>query len=439
MSAENTSNQHNKHKNTHSLRLSKSFCSFLKETPQEAEIISHQLMLRASLINMMSKGVYAWLPMAVQVLNNLKKIINHHMQRIGFEEIIMPVLQPAALWKKSGRYDAYGAEMLRMTDRHDVEFVYGPTAEECVTEIFDRARLSYNRLPVKLYNIQWKFRDEMRPRYGVMRSREFLMKDGYTFDIDEESALNTYKTVFDAYMNIFTDMGLKVQPAVADTGVIGGNLSHDFHVLSNTGENVLFYDAKWKDITKATWSDIQKLYSVSKENHTQTDRQDLIEQRSIEVGHNFLLGTKYSASMDVKVQTANGLIHPIMGCYGIGVSRLIGAVIEANHDEKGIVWPKNIAPYDVHLVCVNMKDEGCVDMCDKLYQQLSETYDVIYDDTISTAGEKFSNADLLGIPLQIIVGPKDLLEGQVTIKTRSTGEKKLIAVTDIMHVLSECI
>lgn len=386
---------------------------------------------------MMSKGIYAWLPLGLKVMRKIEEIIHQEMQNIGFQSLLIPTLQPSSLWKKSGRYESYGPEMLRVQDRHEQEFVYGPTAEECATEIFSRGNLSYHQLPQRLYNIQWKFRDEMRPRFGVLRGREFLMKDGYTFDIDHDSAIQTYKDVFAAYMKIFTRMDLHPIPASADTGVMGGSMSHDFHVRTEIGEDTLVYDQQWENIKHPTWKDVETYYASSQDNQPH-QQEVLCSNKSIEIGHIFLLGTKYTDSMDVKMQDHNGeKFSPIMGCYGIGVSRLMSVLIEKHHDEFGIKWPVAVAPYQILLVNLRTDNDECVTYCNKIYHTLTEnknlSNEVLYDDREGISmGEKFNTADLIGIPYQILVGPKDMEQGVVTIKNRHTGEKKVVSRDSII-------
>lgn len=404
------------------MKQSSIFWNPLKES--KAQIHSHALMLRANLITNLASGLYAWQPMGLRVLRKVEDIIRKHMKVCCAQELLIPVMQPAELWKKSGRYDAYGKEMLRMKDRHDKELIYGPTAEECVSYIFDHAKVSYKDMPVSLYNIQWKFRDEIRPRFGVMRSREFLMKDAYSFDLTHNHALETYENMFNAYVDIFSEIfdgtKVKVQPVIAEGGAVGGTLTHEFNIIAKTGENKLFLDKKWKDIDKPTLLDANQLYARSGETHNDQTR-ELDQQTGIEVGHIFLLGTKYSESMNIKIQTPQGFIYPFMGCYGIGVTRLVAAIIEASSDEKGIIWPKAVAPFDIHLINVNPNCEKCIAMCDEIYNQhhMQNPESILYDDTKNSAGVKLNNADLLGIPTQIIVGTKEVENGAATIKYRA--------------------
>lgn len=402
----------------HIQRLSRSLWTPLHQA--KADNLSHNLMLRADLIANVAKGLYAWKPMGNRVLNKVAAIIKKHMVGAGFEEVLLPVLQPVDLWKRSGRYDAYGKEMLRIKDRYDHELVYGPTAEECMSQLFETSQLPYVRMPAKLYNVQWKFRDEIRPRFGVMRSREFLMKDAYSFATDNAQTLRIYEEIFDAYVAIFQELGMHVQPVVADGGVIGDGLTHEFHVLSNSGENTVFYDPKWKEIDKPRLEHMEGLYSRSDEMHN-SDASDLISSKAIEVGHMFVLGERYSKAMNIQVQTPNGLIYPHMACYGVGVTRLVAAIIETNHDDKGIVWPKAATPYDVHIINLHPSCEKCSARCNEVAEAVAA--DVLIDDLATSPGQKFANADLLGIPIQIIIGSKDVERGVVTVKKRADGEK----------------
>src|SRR3954467_10677335 len=366
------------------MRLSSHFLPVMKESPADAQIVSHKLMLRAGLIRQTAAGIYAWLPLGYRVLRKIEQIVREEQDRAGAIELLMPTLQSADLWRQSGRYDAYGPEMLRITDRHDREMLYGPTNEEMITAIFRDAARSYRDLPRTLYHIQWKFRDEVRPRFGVMRGREFLMKDAYSFDLDEAGARHSYEAMFVAYLRTFARLGLQAVPVRAPTGPIGGDLSHEFHILADTGESALFYDAAIYEVTRAqllaahasTIARLTGLYAMEKEEHAKVaqcpvppDR--LRSRRGIEVGHIFAFGTKYSASMGLSIQTSDGgQIHPQMGSYGIGVSRLVGGIIEASHDAAGIVWPESVAPYRVGLINMRVDHEGCAAAGDALYGQL---------------------------------------------------------------------
>ncbi len=439
------------------MRLSRGFVPTLKETPKEAEIVSHQLMLRAGMIQQTGAGIYAWLPLGLRVLKKIEAIVRQEQDRAGAQEILMPTVQSAELWRESGRYDAYGKEMLRIKDRHEREMLYGPTAEEVVTHIVRTHIRSYKDLPKNLYNIQWKFRDEIRPRFGVMRGREFLMKDAYSFDLTEDGARIAYKKMFLAYMRTFRRMGLKAIPMRAATGPIGGNLSHEFIILAETGESQVFADKRWMetdtagegidyDDTPALDGYFQKfsgLYAATDEIHDPAAcplaPADLVTARGIEVGHIFYFGTKYSAPMNAMVQTAEGTLVPAeMGSYGIGVSRLVGAIVEAGHDAAGIVWPESVAPYDIGLLNLNTDDEGCTSFCEGLYRDLSARgKEVLYDDRADVRpGAKFADMDLIGLPWQMVAGPKGLARGVVELKNRKTGEKQEIPTGDVLARLA---
>jgi prolyl-tRNA synthetase len=420
------------------MRLSRYFLPVTKETPADAQIVSHKLMLRAGLVRQTAAGLYAWLPLGFRVLKKIEQIVREEQNRAGAIELLMPTIQSADLWRQSGRYDAYGPEMLRFTDRHEREMLYGPTNEEMITAIFKDAARSYRDLPRTLYHIQWKFRDEIRPRFGVMRGREFLMKDAYSFDLDEEGLRQSYEAMFVAYLRTFARIGLKAVPVRAPTGPIGGDLSHEFHVLAETGESQLFYDAALDDISrqellsadKFTIARLTDLYAMEAEEHEKVVRcpvpsDQLRTRRGIEVGHIFAFGTKYSASMGLSVQTRDGeTVHPQMGSYGIGVSRLMGAIIEASHDENGIVWPESVAPFRAGLINMRVDDEGCTSAADELYRRLEEAgIETLYDDRDERGGAKFATMDVVGLPWQLIVGPKGLEKGVVELKDRRTGER----------------
>lgn len=429
------------------MRMSNAFIPILKETPSEAEIPSHQLMLRAGMMKQTSAGIYAWLPLGQRVLQKISQVVREEQDKAGAQELLMPTIQSADLWKESGRYDAYGAEMLRITDRHDREMLYGPTNEEMITDIFKTHIQSYKSLPQLLYHIQWKFRDEIRPRFGVMRGREFLMKDTYSFDIDYDGARKSYLKMFLSYLRTFARMGLKAIPMQADTGPIGGDLSHEFIVLADTGESEVFCDPKWLDYDPLSQKveygdDIEPLYTELTEMYAATDEKhdassapdDLVNKRGIEVGHIFYFGDKYSKSMDVKVAGPDGqLVYPEMGSYGIGVSRLVGAIIEASHDENGIIWPEAVAPYKIGLLNLNVKDETSTALCERLYAELTARgEEVLFDDRDERAGGKFATMDLIGLPYQYIVGPKGAAKGIVEVKNRKTGERSEISVDDLL-------
>lgn len=428
------------------MQLSRYFLPVLRDTPKEAEIVSHQLMLRAAMIKQSAAGIYSWLPLGLRVLKKIEAIVREEQNRAGAVEILMPTIQSADLWRESGRYEAYGKEMLRIVDRHERDMLFGPTAEEVVTAIFRDSVKSYKDLPTNLYNIQWKFRDEIRPRFGVMRGREFLMKDAYSFDLTKEDARATYQRMFAAYLRTFARMGLKSVPMKADTGPIGGDLSHEFIILAETGESEVFLDKGLLDeqVPPADTDfrgDLSGVvdawtgrYAATDEIHdaarfeAEVPPERRVTARGIEVGHIFYFGTKYSAAMGAKVQGPDGqLVTPEMGSYGVGVSRLAGAIIEASHDENGIVWPVPVAPFEVGLINLRSGDSATDAACAKLYETLTAAgVDVLYDDTDERAGGKFSTMDLIGLPFQLIVGPKGVKAGEVEIKARAGGERETL-------------
>ena len=433
------------------MRLSNYFLPTLKESPKEAEILSHTLMLRAGLIKQTSSGIYAWLPLGYKVLKKIIDIVREEQDATGAQEMLMPTIQSADLWKKSGRYDAYGKEMLRITDRHDREMLFGPTNEEMITDIFQSNIQSYKDLPCNLYHIQWKFRDEIRPRFGVMRGREFLMKDAYSFDLSEEDARYSYQKYFLSYLRTFERLGVKAIPMRADTGPIGGDLSHEFIILADTGESGVFVDKQWmeKDFTgegieysnreqlNHYFDKVTSIYAATDEKHDVDNSplpvDEMIEARGIEVGHIFYFGTKYSEAFDAKVSDKEGNLTTLeMGSYGIGVSRVMAAIIEASHDENGIIWPQSITPFDVGIIHLKSGDSACDDFCEEIYNGLNESgYDVLFDDRDMRAGNKFADMDLIGLPWQIIVGPRGVAENKVEIKNRKTGEKQEVSVDEI--------
>ena len=434
------------------MRLSRYFLPVLKEDPSEAQIVSHKLMLRAGMIRQQAAGIYVWLPLGLKVLRNIEKIVREEQDRAGAIEVLMPVIQSADLWRESGRYDAYGPEMLRFKDRHDREILFGPTNEEMITAVFRDNAKSYRDLPKTLYHIQWKFRDETRPRFGVMRGREFLMKDAYSFDLDAESAKRSYDAMFVAYLRTFARLGMVAVPVRAPTGPIGGNLSHEFHILADTGESELFYDAAVEDITLAELAEatpgseivdrLQSIYAMESEEHEKvTDcpvpADKLRQRRGIEVGHIFYFGTKYTESMGCQLQGPDGKpMYPEMGSYGIGVSRIVAGIIEASHDENGIVWPEEVAPYKVGLINMRVDHEGCTTAADELYAKLSEAgIEVLYDDRDERGGAKFATMDLIGIPTQVIVGPKGIEKGVVEVKDRKSGNREEMTVEALLTKL----
>lgn len=418
--------------------LSKFFMPVLKENPAEAKIVSHRLMLRAGMIRQASAGIYSWLPLGIKVIRNIEKIIKKRMEEINIPEMIMPCIQSGELWKKSGRYDAYGPEMLRIKDRHDNDMLFSPTNEELITDVVKPFVKSYKSLPMAMYQIQWKFRDEIRPRFGVMRGREFFMKDGYSFDLDEESAVESYNRIFKAYVKIFSDMGLNAIPVKGDPGPIGGSLNHEFQILAETGEGELFYDKKFDDIPKDELDiySLDNVYTAAEDVHNAEEcgvkSENLISKRGIEVGHIFYFGTKYSDTFDATVNDKDGNLVPMhMGSYGIGVSRLVGAVVESSHDDKGIIWPESIAPFKASIIMLS-KDESVKSQLDELYNKLlALDLDILFDDTDDRVGAKFATHDLIGVPYQIIAGKKFLETGLVEFKNRKTAEVVEISLDDV--------
>jgi prolyl-tRNA synthetase len=427
------------------LRFSRAFLPVLKESPSDAQIVSHKLMLRAGLIRQTAAGIYAWLPLGFRVLKKIEQIVREEQDRTGAQEMLMPTIQSADLWRESGRYDAYGPEMLRIRDRHDREMLYGPTNEEMLTAIVRDEFKSYRDLPRMLYHIQWKFRDEVRPRFGVMRGREFLMKDAYSFDLDEAGARLSYYTQLLAYLRTFSRMGIRAVPMKAASGPIGGDLSHEFIVLAPTGESEVFYDAAFEEMDWSRtelryddpvgllnlFSDVSSTYAATDETHDEDRWADISEERrrtgrGIEVGHIFYFGDKYSASMGLKVSGPDGqMATPMMGSYGIGVSRLVGAIIEASHDEAGIIWPEAVAPWKVGLVTMRQDDEATVAAAEDLYAKLKVAgVEILYDDRDERGGVKLGTMDLIGLPWQLIVGPRGVAGGVVELKRRATGERE---------------
>ncbi len=434
------------------MRLSNYFLPVSKEAPADASIVSHQLMLRTGMVRQNGAGIYSWLPLGFRVLKRIEQIVREEMDRSGAVEMLMPTLQQADLWRESGRYEAYGKEMLRIKDRHDRDMLFGPTNEELITDVFRSYVKSYKQLPLNLYHQQWKFRDEVRPRFGVMRGREFLMKDAYSFDLTEEDARKAYRKMFCAYLNAFDRMGLTAIPMRADTGPIGGDLSHEFIILADTGESAVFCDRELLDLP-APGLDLDfegdlvpvveqrtRFYAATEEMHDAAAFEALpearrVSARGIEVGHIFYFGTKYSAPMNAVVQGPDGQMVPVhMGSYGIGVSRLVGGIIEASHDENGIVWPDAVAPFPAGIINMRAGDAACEEACAALYAQLAKAgVEALYDDTDDRAGAKFARMDLIGLPWQIVVGPKGLEKGVVELKRRKTGEKIEVPVEEAVR------
>jgi prolyl-tRNA synthetase len=439
------------------MRWSRAFLPVLKESPSDAQIVSHKLMLRAGLVRQTAAGIYAWLPLGFRVLKKIEQIVREEQDRAGALEMLMPTLQSAELWRESGRYDAYGPEMLRIRDRHEREMLYGPTNEEMITALFRDEVKSYRDLPRTLYHIQWKFRDEVRPRFGVMRGREFLMKDAYSFDLDEAGARQSYYTQMLAYLRTFQRLGIRAVPMKAASGPIGGDLSHEFIVLAPTGESEVFYDAAYEvfdwqqsDLRYGDEAGLQGLfdrvnstYAATDETHDVAKWEVLPEAnrrtgRGIEVGHIFYFGDKYSAAMGLKVSGRDGTpVTPMMGSYGVGVSRLVGAIIEASHDDAGIVWPEAVAPWRVGLVTMRADDEASVAAADGLYNRLRAAgVDTLYDDRDERGGVKLGSMDLIGLPWQVIVGPRGIAAGTVELKRRSTGEREELSIESALARLT---
>ena len=425
------------------MRLSRYFLPVLRETPSEAQIVSHRLMLRAGMIKQASAGIYSWLPLGYRVLRNIERIVHEEQARAGHIPILMPTVQSADLWRESGRYDVYGEEMLRISDRHGHDLLYGPTNEELVTDIFRAHVRSYRDLPLSLYHIQWKFRDEIRPRYGVMRGREFFMKDGYNFDIDRDSALHAYNRHMVSYLRTYERMGLRAIPMRAASGPIGGDDTHEFLVLADTGESEVFYDSGITDLTlgdrAVDYDDREECAAIAREFTGPYARTDETHDealflkvpearrktsRGIEVGQIFYFGTKYSGAMGATVQDPRGRAVPVhMGSHGIGVSRLAGAIIEASHDDDGIIWPEEVAPFRAGIVNVKQGDSATDAACEALYgRMVSAGIETLYDDREERPGAKFATMDLIGLPWRITVGPRGLAKGKVELRCRRTGQ-----------------
>jgi prolyl-tRNA synthetase len=439
------------------MRLSRFFLPILRETPKEAEIVSHRLMLRAGMVRQEAAGIYAFLPLGFRVLQKVCKIVREEQDRAGAIEMLMPTIQSADLWRESGRYDDYGKEMLRIKDRHERDVLYGPTNEEMITEIFRAYVRSYKDLPLNLYHLQWKFRDEVRPRFGTMRSREFLMKDAYSFDLDFAGARHSYNRMFVAYLRTFARMGLRAIPMVADTGPIGGNLSHEFIILASTGESEVYCHRDYLDFAipepDVNFDDVEAMqrlvdtwtsrYAATSEKHEAAVFDALpsdakMSARGIEVGHIFYFGTKYSAPMKAVVAGPDGGEHPVhMGSYGIGPTRLVAAIIEAFHDDAGIKWPEAVAPFKVAILNLKQGDSATDAASESLYRQLSgRGVEVLYNDLDERPGSKFAATDLIGIPWQVLVGPKGLAEGKIELKCRADGSRQLLTPGDAIERLA---
>jgi len=428
------------------MRLSRYFLPVLKETPAEAQIVSHRLMLRAGMIKQASAGIYSWLPLGFKVLRKIENIVHEEQVRAGHIPMLMPTLQSADLWRESGRYDDYGEEMLRITDRQGRDMLYGPTNEELITDIFRSHVSSYKDLPKTLYHIQWKFRDEIRPRFGVMRGREFLMKDGYNFDLTKEDALHAYNRHLVSYLRTYERMGLQAIPMRADSGPIGGDDTHEFLVLAETGESEVFYDSAITELKfgdreidyddhaqcQAVLEEFTSRYARTDETHDEAVFNERVPEarrrqaRGIEVGQIFYFGTKYSEPMGATVQGPDGKPVPVhMGSHGIGVSRLVGAIIEASHDERGIIWPEGVTPFHAGIVNLKQGDAGTDAACEEIYRALAARgLEPLYDDTEERAGAKFATMDLVGLPWRVTVGPRGLKTGVVELTSRRTGESE---------------
>ena len=431
--------------------LSKFLMPTLKENPAEAQIVSHRYMMRSGMIRQSSAGIYSWLPLGLRVLKKIEQIVREEQNFAGCQELLMPTIQPATIWRESGRYEDYGREMLRITDRHEREMLYGPTNEELITEIFRGSLRTYKDLPKLLYHIQWKFRDEVRPRFGVMRGREFLMKDTYSFDLNFDGAKKTYNKMFVAYLRTFARMGLRAIPMAADSGPIGGDMSHEFLILADTGESEVFchkdilsfdlpkdnidYNEDFQPIVDK-WTE---LYAATDEKHNLSQESflagDLVSARGIEVGHIFYFGTKYSKAMNALISSPSGQEIPVeMGSYGIGISRLVAGIIEASHDDDGIIWPEAVAPFDIGIINLSSGNESCDSACEDLYFRLGNAgLDVLYDERDERAGVKFANMDLIGLPWQIITGPRGIKNGVIELKNRATGEKDEMTPNSVLN------
>jgi len=437
------------------MRLTNYLLPVKKDKPKEAEIPSHILMLRSGMCQQSSSGIYSWLPLGKKVLDKIEKIVKNEMNDAGALEVLMPTIQSADLWIESGRYEDYGKEMLRISDRNNKELLYGPTNEELITDIFRSNVQSYKELPLNLYHVQWKFRDELRPRFGVMRGREFLMKDAYSFDVNLESSINSYNKMFVAYMKLFKKLGLNAIPMKADTGPIGGDKSHEFIIISKTGESDVYYDEKLLDLQevfdKVSYNDnlhhsinkFTSLYSATDEKFDPSDvrikNSKIIKTKGIEVGHIFHFGQKYSLPLSAKITNENGDNIPVyMGSYGVGVSRLVGAIIEAYHDDKGIVWPKEVAPFMINIINLNVDDEDCNNFSYKVYEFCNKLkIDALYDDRKESAGSKLAIADLIGLPYQIIIGPKGIKDNVFEIKIRKTNQVLKMKFEEVLNFIKE--
>lgn len=424
------------------MRRSQFLLPTLKENPADAQVVSHQLMIRAGMIHPVTQGIYDWLPLGYRVLSRVEQIIAEEQDRIGAQRILTPTIQPASLWQESGRYDDYGKEMLRIKDRHDRDLLYSPTAEEVVTALARQFVKSYQQLPMVLYQISWKFRDEIRPRFGVMRGREFLMEDTYSFDLDYDGAVQTYQKLVLTYLRTFERMGVHAIPIRADSGAIGGNLSHEFHIVAGTGESQIFYDVAYDDVPpcQLQFSDLERFYTAADERHDPSacpvPPEHLVTARGIEVGHVFYFGKKYSAKMGLALAGPDGkTFSPEMGSYGIGVSRVVAAIIEASHDDHGIVWPEAVAPFQVGLITTDAQDSELLQKAEELSTLLEQNQiSVLWDDRKERAGVKFADMDLIGLPHQVILGSK-AHDGRFEWKDRKTGAREDLSWDELVHRL----
>ncbi|MBY0580510.1 MAG: proline--tRNA ligase [Rickettsiales bacterium] len=428
------------------MRLSKFLLNTTKDITSEAKLISHQLMLRSGMIKQVSSGVYCWLPLGVKVLDKIKYIIRHELDDINSHEIILPSLQPLSIWEKSGRAleeSDLKSQIFHLTDQKQNKYVLPPSGEEVVTDLFSSSVHSYKDVNKILYQITWKFRDEIRPRHGVMRAKEFLMKDAYSFDVSKEEALLSYEKILVAYLKIFKKLELEVVPVLAPTGAMGGDYSHEFHVLAQNGESIIYYQKELLNYLKSndfSLDEYEKFYAKEEEKHTNEnmDSLNILKSKSIEVGHLFYLGQKYSKDLNCTYQDKDGsLKFPEMGCYGIGITRLVAAIIENSYDKNGIIWPDSISPFRFVIINIRSENNECNKLSERIYGNLSNKYDVLYDDTSSSAGKKFADMDLVGISWQIIIGPKHAINNSVELKNRKTGEVKILKEEELYNIIKE--
>ncbi len=428
------------------MRTSNFYLFPLKENPNDAFLESHKLMLRSNMIRQSAAGIYTWLPLGLMVLKKIESIIRELHYDFSVQELLMPTIQSAELWKKSERYSDYGKEMLRISDRNNTELLYGPTNEELITDLVSKDLKSYKDFPKILYHIQWKFRDEVRPRFGVMRCREFLMKDAYSFDVSYENAYLSYCKMFLLYLKIFKYLGIKAFPFEAETGPIGGTLSHEFILETTNGESEIFFDKTINDIKfdnidsndheslKKLVDKFSKLYSRTLEKHDKkyfeksVDAKNRKHSKGIEIGHIFYFGTKYSEKLNSVFLDSKGKTnHIFSGSYGIGVSRLVAAIIESSHDDKGIIWPKEVSPFELGLINVRKGDNISTDFCEKFYTLFNKKYNIIYEDRDIRLGQTLNTFDLIGIPLQLIIGEKNIINNNVEVKDRKSGKVDLVS------------